>query len=703
MLTADDIKKRWLQSWEAKRDELDRIEKAYLWLYEFERHLKRGEEGRAAYRFPEVMGYVLRRYNNLLEILPEARVRGNGDGAIGLQTAVEHYSRVSNLDKVKLEVLADTAAIGSGCFAVMPTIWKRKFKDGKEKIQYNGLGAERVDWRHIFPASGYKSLHDHTGQNQMPYLFRRKIWHIDTFKAKFEGVEGYKDLDKVKATMWNNANVWGDENWQTPHETQETLSALSYVVTLEYWDIINDILSTFATGGVHIYESAKGNPLSHKMFPFHQYRNVPRLDSINGLGEIEINLPYNLFRERMLNLGIMDSELTVQPAQIIAGDVNFNTEENELEPGAQFNLRGTGFSGDIRNHVMPYQAGGGLSANVFQMISLIENSRIAVTSDDTTSLYSNPNQLATQTLAKVQTLNKSVDGTTKRNVYDAEFYLTNHIVSYICNELSEPYKDGKETKRREIVINGYDVVQDNKESDVKFVKGYGAVGKFVLNSKTSDLFKNEEIEIVSAKKDEELKRDRTEKLMQMTQTIFTTVANLASVAPQLIQQIFGNMDFPEYIKFMAKNLGVESEMKEIFPVVTKDSYQIDAIEEEHKQIMMGITPPMREEEDSTDELMKHMRERDSNFFKQNASKKAKEAMSKHISLTIQNAYEQNAKPIADRKKGMERSEGTNGGQGLQGNAPVVGSPTAFSGATGGLQPSITPAQPNTPVGAATGV
>lgn len=703
MLTGNDIKKRWLHAWEAKRDELDRIEKAYLWMYEFERHLRRGEEGRAAYRFPETMGYVMRRYNNLLEVLPEARVRGDGDGAVGLQAAIDHYERVSNLDRVRQLILADAAFSGTGCMQVTPALWKKKNKDGKEYVKYDGLSGERCDWRHIFPAGGYNDIHDHTGRHSLPYLFRRKIYHVDTFKNKFKEEKGFKNLDKVQPSYWNNANIWGDEDWATTHEIQEVTSAQEYVVCLEYWDQEGDYLDIYANGGIHIFSSKEGIPYGHKALPFHIYKNVPRLDSINGLGEVEINLPYNLFRERILNLGIMDSELQVQPAQIIAGDVNFNTEENELEPGAQFTMRGTGFTGDIRNHIMPYQAGGGLSGAVFQMIQLIENSRISVTSDDTTALYSNPNQLATQTLAKMQTLNKSIDATTKRNVLDSEFYLTSQVASYVNNEFSQPFKVGGRNQFRTIKINGYDVVQDNKESAPRFVKGHGAEGEFFLNESTSDLFDKQEIEVVPAKKDEELKRDRTEKLMLMTQTIFQTVANLAGTNPTLIQKIFGDMDFSAYLKFLAKNLGVEQELKEIFPVVVREQYQIDAVNEEHNQIMMGVTPEIRPDEDSMEELELHLQFRESAFFKENASSKSKDAISKHIILTAKNAHEQNAKSIASRQGGVEGVQGSSGGQGVQSNPQVVGGPTPFGGAAGSLPPASSQVQPNQVSGAPQGV
>lgn len=683
MLDTDKIRKRWSQCWEAKQDELDRIEKSYLWMYEFERHLKRGEEGNEVYRFPEIMGYVLRRYNEYIKILPECRANGQGDSVIGLQAAVDHHKTTSNLEGTKLSVIADATAMGNGCLALMPYTWRRKDRKGKEWVQYSGMSSERVDWRHFFPAPGFKKIHDHTGQNACPYAFRRRIYHIDTFK-EVGAQKKWKNLDRVVPTTWDNSNVWGDDNWTSPHETEEYSSTSEFVTVLEYWDIVNDEFRGYATGGIEIFVSEEGIPFKHKQLPFHHYRNVYRLDSINALGEIEINMPYNLFREKILNLAIDDVMMRVQVPMVVDGAIGFNTEEHELESGAIFTVRGVA-GGKLQDHIMPLNFGGGVGGDVMNVIQMIENSRIAVTSDDTTSLYSNPNQLATQTLAKMQSLNKSIDGATKRNIFDAEYYLTNQMVSFIKNELAEPYKDGKETKFHKIKIKGYDVIQDGDESEVKFEKRYGAGGEFALNKETSKMFDESEVEIVSALKDEELKRDQTEKLTMMTQTLFQTIGTLAQVDPSMLQQVLGDMNVPELIKIQFKNLGLEKELKDIFPVMIKGQYELDLIDAENGQILAGITPEIREDEDSMEEYEKHVKFRDSKFFQNNADKEAKKAMKEHLIKTLKNAQLQNSMPVADRKRGLEGAKGNGGQQGVQGNAQLLGGQTPPGGANVPLQ------------------
>jgi len=678
-LDKETIKKRWTFAWEAKQDELDRIRKAYLWLYEFEKHLKEGEAGDSAYRFPETMGYVLRRYNEYLQVLPEVVTQGSGDGSIGLQAAIDDAKIKSNLDAVKMSVIANATAFGNEALFVCPFTWRRKDKGGKEWVAYSGLSCEQVDWRHFFPAPGYKNIQDHTGKNACPYVFRRKIYHYDTFKAVAEAKK-WKNLDEVKPTTWEDANVWGADSWMTDHESSEVTGSKDFVTVLEYWDMISDELRRYATGGVEIEVSEEGIPFKHKQLPFHHYRNIYRLDSLNGIGEIELNLPYNLFREKILNLAIDDAMMQVQQPIAVNSDINFNTEENEIEAGAVFEVRGIGNS-KLSDHIMPLQFGGGITGQVFQLIQMIENSRISVTSDDTTALYSNPNQLATQTMAKMQSLNKSIDGATKRNIYDTEFYLMNQVVSFLRNELSEPFNDGKTTKYHKVEVKGYDAVQNSEKEEVKFEKGYGASGNFFLNEKTAEMFDEEEIKVIPQPKDEELKRDQTEKMTMFLQTLFQTVGTLAQSAPDLIGQILGDMNMVELIKLQLKNLGLQNEMKEVFPVTAKEGFQIDAVDAEHEQIMAGITPPIREDEDSIKEYSLHTAFGKTKFFEKEANKEAKEAYKSHLSLTIENAQVQIAEPIADKEKRLAGIKKPGGEQGLPPNDQMVGAQATAGGAS----------------------
>lgn len=650
MLELTDVKRRWQLAYEAKTDELDRLEQVALWVYEFERHIREGEMGDEIYRFPEMYGYISRRYNNFIEVLPECKVTGKG--SVGLQASIDKEVQNSNLISKKLSCLASACAYGTSALFVAPYEHKRRFRDGTMKTLYRGLAAEHVEWKYLFPAPSALTLHDHTGLTSCPYIFRKRVYHVDTFK-RIAQANNYKNWEDVQGTSWGDSNVFGEAIFKTAHEEQEIVGEKDYVTVLEYWDYENDIFNVYASGGKELYSSPNGIPYSHKMLPFIVYKNSHKIDSINGVGEVAINLPYNLFREKILNLGIKGTELSIQPALVVDGDIGFNTEEQVLSSGAVFSTRGLN-GGKLQDHIMPLQMPDGLSNSVFQMIQTIENSRISVTSDDTTALYSNPNQLATQTLAKMQSLNRSIESSTQKNLYDAEYYLTLQISSLIKNEFSAPYKDDKGVNRfKEITISGYDVVQNSKDGKADFIKGRDTSGKFYLNSKVAKSFEEAEITIISARRDEELKKDKNEKLMTLLNNIMTTMATIAQYNPSLIQPIFGNMNLQEFLKTAAKALGLTTELSDIFPVIKKEGFQLDAVSAEHDQIIAGITPSIRSDEDSLTEFDSHTEFKESAFFKKYASPKAVKAMDAHLLLTAKNVQLQNSKPVEQRQQEVD--------------------------------------------------
>lgn len=662
ILSSDDIKKRWQNAYEAKIEENERGKNVLLWLYEFERHLKEGESWDSAYRLPEELGYVTRRYNSMMDAMPEAKFVG--EGAIGMQAAADKYLTNSNIMREKQAVIAEAAAAGTGCLFLQPVeYWKNIRGEEKPKLMYKGLSGEAVPWRHIFPAPGVRMFHDHTGQNFCPYLFRRKVYSYDTF-LRIAQQGGYKNVDEIKPGAWDSYNVWGDNSFTTAHESQETgATGDTFVTVLEYWDQELDMFEIYGSGGVHLFSSPNGIPYSHKMLPFHEYRDSFRLDSINGIGEVEKSLPYNLFRERALNLGMKGAELTLQPSMVIDGDIDFNTEENELDMGAIFSTRGLA-GGRLQDHIMPLVIPEGFSANVQNLMKVLEDSRMSVMSDDPVSMYSRPDQLATQINAKTANLNKDIDNASKRNLHDTEYYLMLQVASFIKNEFCKTYKaDDSKNARASVKISGYTVVQNSSDGKAEFKRADGATSQFYLNDAVAEEFEETELEIVSAIKNDELKRDKTEKLITMTNGILQTAAAVAPHNPELIQQLFGNMDIAKLIKAQAKELGLGKDISDIFPIVKKEGYQLDAITAEHEQIMAGITPPIRSDEDSLAELEKHIAFKDSAFFKKNASKKAIKAMDKHIILTMKNVQTQNEKPVEARQQEAE------GRQQLQASGP----------------------------------
>lgn len=624
-LDITELRDRWVKSWEAWQYEIDKFILIDRWYTAYEKHLRTGETWDESYRFPELFGAVQRKYDNLVEFWPEMRPKGKD--TTSFQAAYTHVARIANLQRTKNRVGFDAIKFGVGCLYCAPVRYEREIKGKGRVLSYDGLGAERVDPRDIIPAYSALVMHDHTGRDYCPFVFRRRVYYYNTFMNKFGDDPKFKNIDKVRPTTYTGGFT-GDRT-PTQREGIEKETG-EYVTVLEYWDQENDIMKMFANSFENeIYNSPDGIPYSHKQLPFHLYYDYRRWDSIAGIGEIELNMPYNLFREQVHNLMIDNAKLELQPAYIIDGNIDFNSEEQELEPGAIFTVRGVS-GGRLEDHIMPFRPGG-IAADIPAVMNAIEDSRIVVTGDDTRSLYANPTQLATQTLAKREALQKRIRGNIIRNTAETEFYLANQIMSYLKNELAKPYQGEYGVTHRKISIEGFEAVQDKKESPVKFEKTNGAVSDFYLNPAVAEDFKEIEIEVIPIKLDEEIKRDQTEKMILFMQTVMQT-AQLPDG-----QKLLAGMDVGEFLKQIADNMNLDT--GKIWTGIDKTKDQIDVIDAEHQQISMGVVPEIKPNEDSMEHYMAHTEFEKSAVFKK-LGEKAKKALEKHKILTLQNVQTQ---------------------------------------------------------------
>lgn len=659
MLTHDQIKENYNLSFTAYEDTLERIDLIYLWKWAFQKHLKIGEDWNEPYSFPELFGITQRRRNNLLDFLPDMRVKGDGNSIIAQNASLEHTKRISNLRRAKVKALGDAVDVGVGWVFAVPTRFEKdiKTKKGpKTRLMYDGYSATRIDPRDIIPAYSATELHDHTGENYCPYLFRRRLYTKSSFKRKFTKKKGFTNTENIQTTSFSNVLGW------RPTTEQESLEKAQgdYIGVVEYWDQESDMYRIYAgelSEKGMIFDSKEGIPYEHKQLPFHAYYNYKREDSLAGIGEIELNIPYDLFRETVLNLMIDDAKLALQPAHIIDGDIQFNTEENELEAGAVFTARGLK-GGKIQDSIMPFRAGG-ITSDVFQVMQALENSQIAVTQDDFRSLFANPNQLATQTLAKREALLKGVRTNVQLNMTETEFYLTSQLVSYLQNELAEPYQDDEgKTVFRKISINGFSVRQAEDGGEVKFEKSDREESKFALNPTVAKSF-SEDIEVIPAQEDEEIKRDQNEKLMMFMQQVM----GIVQANPQTAQAILGGMDIGAFIRNVSQNLG--QSIDEIFPKIAGEDGSGDPVAREHDSILMGITPPVRPMENSYEEFFDHQKFMETKIYKEAVKENpsVKKAMETHLLLTIQNVQQQVTNPSAKVGTPQAPQAGPEGGMG----------------------------------------
>lgn len=541
-------------------------------MYEvFEKHLTEGENWNQAYRFPETFGAIQRKYADLLEALPEVKIRGTKpkakDFAVASQATYEQYEKQTNTEHEKARAIFDALIYGTGIVQEMYWKWNQKIipvvdgevlplksKNKKDACLYDGLVTRRVDPRDFYVDDAAYSLHDDAGNGAVDCAVRRLFTDVEWYEQFTSPT--YKNLDKVSPVAWGVSMI---TTGKVPYEkeSQEQKTSRRYYEVIEYWNRVKDMLTVLANG-VEIYNGP--NPYQHKKLPFVAYYNYRRDDSFWGLSEIEVLAPYIQAKEEIRNLQILDAKLKLQPALAVAGYAQFNEEENELQPGAVFNLRGV-VNGKVSDAIMPLSFGG-VDANASQVLDMIENDRIAATGDDTRALFANPGQLATQTLAKRESSQKRVRGNIFINTRDAEYHRAKIRMSNILQFIAKPYLSSSgRVQYRRIRVEGFDIRQDSDETKPYFTQKYGAQGYFSLNNA---VFKNMEdsyeIEIVDVQTQESLKKQETEDTLKMLELMLQFPQSIQKASPlgllkQLAKKI--NIDYYEVFPDIEQEQGAD--------------------------------------------------------------------------------------------------------------------------------------------------
>jgi hypothetical protein len=655
-------------------------------LYEiFEQHLQQGEIWNAPYRFPELFGVIQRKASELIYNLPEVKVRAtrqsDADFAIALQGALDHTERMTNSLREKVRVIYDSLMYGTGILYEGYAIQQKeitpiKDEDDDSEIQdlfldqakkemttfYNGNVSERVDPRDFFIDDQASIFYDETGIQGARDCFRRRYYPYSTFMERFKG---FKNIDKVVPVSWGT-DFFGRGKQPYPKEGEEQKMVARYVVIYEYWNTELDMVEIIANNQ-EIYFGAI--PFKHKRLPFVVYYNYRRDDSCWGTSETEVVAPFIYAKEEIVNLQILDAKLSLQPALAVSGDVTFNPEENELQPGAIFTLRGLN-GGKVADAVMPLRFGG-VAEDSMNVLQKIEDTQIAITGDDTKALYENPDQLATQTMAKQQTAQKRNRSNVMQNTIESERSRAQLRLSNIVQFYAHPYQTvSGDVQFRRLKIEGYHVKQDNDEAKPMFTQRYGLISYFTLNPASIGNGEGIEIEIVDAVMQDNIKQEEIKDMM-------TLLGNLTQLLP-LDQSLGQSINVVGLIKQIAKKMNVDYD--EIFPMpISKEGE--DEIDLELQLIMMGEVPPIDPNVDPAVALNRYIKFQQTEVYEK-ATDKSKAALQQLIQLTLSNAKTYIENRLTIIRQFNQQSTGQ------QGNVAGAGQPPQQGGGAG--TPQVSP-------------
>ncbi len=677
-------------------------------LYEiFEYQLQQGEVWNAPYRFPLLFGVVQRKASELINNLPEVRVHGTRtstvDFAISAQAVLDHTEQLTNTLREKVRCIYDTLLYGTGIIYegyaiqqkwVTPITEESEDEDallldeGKKKLitYYNGVVSERVDPRDFLIDDQALIFYDETGIQGARDCFRRRYYPYSTFMEQFKD---FKNIDKVVPVAWGT-DFFGLSKLPFPKETQEQKMVSRWVVVYEYWNQELDMVELIANNQEIYFGS---NPYKHKRLPFTVYYNYRRDDSCWGISETEVVAPFIFAQEEVMNLQLLDEKLNLQSAIAVDGDISFNAEENELQPGAILRLRGLN-GGKVGDAIVPLNFGKVDRDGGMNFLQKLEDVQISVTGDDTRALYENPNQLATQTMAKQQTLQKRIRSNVMQNTIESERSRVSMRLSNIIQFYAKPYQnvDGQVEFRR-IRIEGYSVKQDDDESKPEFIQQYGLLSNFTLNPKALGDGQGIEIEVVDAIMEDNIKQHEI-------QDMNTLLTNLIQLIP-LDQNVAKQINVIGLIKQTAKKMNVDYD--EIFPMpINKDGQ--DETDMELQLVAMGIVPDPDPNMDPQQSLRRYIKYMDTKAYKQ-SSAKAKQALQQLIQSTLEYAKTYIQNRLAVMRSFNAESLGQANMAQAPGN-PQDGGGTGAPGVAQGTVPTggaTSPDQASTAVSGPTGV
>lgn len=553
------------------------------------------DDWRSTYRLPELFGIVERKKSDLLKHLPEVVIDAEENDeynmAVASRVTLAHFQHQSHDLNVKSQAIESSVDYGTGIKyngvvhieqkltvpdSEKPELYLKKAKNPKKVSVYFGLAPARIDLRDAFPDPSATVDYDPSGQTGMDWFYRRIIFTEDKFKRAFDGDDMF-DIKKIEPVHWGNVEDYGIERINSKHEGEEKeMGEKKYVVVFEGWDILNDEHVLIANGK-EIYCGAI--PYAHKRIPVTFYYNYKRDDSIWGVSEAEINAPFILVKELLINLMIDNAKLSQQPVVAISGDVQFDPDENELEPGALFVLQGLN-GGKVGDAIQPLTFGSSVEP-AMAVKQIVEDLQIQVTGDDSRALMTNPAELATQTLKKAESLQKRIRANVMLNAIRSERNSVEQQFSNICQFLARPYQDMQGNwKHHVIYVDDFKVEQRTKDDKPTFVPVSGYQGVFKLNG---GILKPEYVRfrVIEQVKDAVKKEQEIQALQWWMQTIFS----LAQVKPELVQ----NTD----LELLAKQAGRRFTGLDVEAIFNSASRIIDGMSEMDyyiQQTALGIKP-----------------------------------------------------------------------------------------------------------------
>ncbi len=471
----------------------------------------------------------------------------------------DYFSRIYNqlnqtigIQQERKMAVKDSLRYGKGW------IFEGYLRKEEEKDSFEYLFTERVDPRHMYWDNSALRFYDPQGLSGAIDVIRQRWYTPDSMKRNFVGNEKF-DQAALKKILENQMTIEEQKTFKgmkkvssaaVGSKTEEAGISLleqnelisGVICVYEYWSHEGgkDILRMYARGEV-FYD----NESPYDGLPFVQYTPFLEYETVNPPSYMELISPYLKLKETLANLWYMNARMSSTPVIFADSDTGL-VSGTALRPGVQtVELKGQ----NLRDKVQQIQLGQN-GDSLINFMGFIEDELTKASGQDQRALNSKPNELATQTLQKVENELKSLRGIINTMVIGAE---TQRATMRGKNMLRYVLKDTKE-----VVLSDMTVLPDGQ---LKAAEGSQAT--VTLNDAD---WRNFEYDVIvrSNKQNAVLKQEEQQQLLRALEIANAFVAD-PNIPPEekarmqvssIYEQVFKTFDDLDTTKIFTQDKGV---------------------------------------------------------------------------------------------------------------------------------------------------
>lgn len=610
----------------------------------FKDWLMDGEQFNKAVRFPTLRDVAKGMKTEIMKAPPETQIEatyGEKPNRVeALRAKVTSIKSSIEEKRVQEDCIDDMLFCGLaprvvGYYKITKKYWGCEEGSEDEVTEFDDVGTERWDPRDVYFDDYGRELWNPKRKNMKRDAFLKCSIPWSTY---LDWSADNSEFIQPLSIPRTEKKLSGDTNHPTETESNEfqALTRSNNVNMYFYYNQEYNVSGAVANGQTVLPPRPIDN--NHGRIPLVAYMFEKRRDSFYPNSLAELLAPAIYCQDTIFNLQLMGMKLDLMPGIMVDSELGYNPKIHKVGPRAVWSMS-VPAGKDMRNMVFPFQRPASNQNGALSMINQIE-SQITITSgQDRRSLFVNPSATATQTVAREQSSQKSIQSVVFSNELEAEGHLTEMLISDIkqfgSGQVTRKLSNGKiKQQYRKVKIEGFRVKQ-NKGNEAEFIPAQGNEALFELNEDSVD------VDVQVSVQDTRTKMALQEQKVAKLNTAIPAMANVIQLGSQYDPELGKMIGWVDMLRHWAEANDMPSKtLKNI------DGKIMDRVTLEHDAITMGIdtpVPPTETYEESRRHLEEHWRFRwvfkdgkrtaTETFIWKNLNENVKKKWEKHVKAT----------------------------------------------------------------------